>query len=162
MVLQQSLSLSKSCIKLTKYISIFTGTKMLLRQSSTLNRSRTTHKCIPNNYIHVSMKDIRKGYTTKETERENKWKDGAIEFSTSKAAAHSAEKAAAFIPENERQTNYPVLFTFVLVFIGFIYIGFIRDGERNDITEVDFSKFQAPPVEITKVKDTETEQSDSS
>ena len=73
---------------------------------------------------------------------ENEWKDGAVVYSTSKASRHTVNTTVGYKPDEKLSTTKPLLFG-VCFFIVIIYFMFVYQGERNDILDVDMSKFNS-------------------
>ena len=91
--------------------------RQILRRSLTPNILRT----------HLSPTSARL-YSEK---IENKWKDGAIVYSTSKASKHRVNSTIGL--ETERKISYKPIIFGVITFTVLMYAMFIYDGEKNDV-----------------------------
>lgn len=76
----------------------------------------------------INMNTCSRNFSTK---TENEWKDGAVVYSTSKAARHSVNQTVG-IDEKVKSSWKPLIFG-SLTFAAIIYIMFFYKGEKNDV-----------------------------
>ena len=62
---------------------------------------------------------------------ENEWKDGAVVFSTSKAARHNVNNTIGL--DTQRQITYKPIIGGIITFSVLMYYMFVYDGDKNDV-----------------------------
>lgn len=62
---------------------------------------------------------------------ENEWKDGAVVFSTSKAARHNVNSTIGL--DTQRQISYKPIIGGIVTFSVLMYYMFVYDGDKNDV-----------------------------